>query len=90
MQFNFLNDAFDFYTSYSVKGGSGVCKHSTNFHKITKELCSQVFVYSEGHCTENEYRFHGKKEGKISNGMDMGIRKRKRKTTMKEKRQIIL
>lgn len=27
---------FNSYTSYLVKGRLGVCKHNTNFHKITK------------------------------------------------------
>lgn len=67
MQFNSLKDAFNFYTSYLMKGGFGVCKHSTNFHKITKELCSQAFMCSKGYFRENGYRIHGDEECKISN-----------------------
>lgn len=37
-------------------------------------MCSE-----DGPFKENEYRSHGKKDGKISNGMNMGTRKRKRK-----------
>lgn len=49
------------------------------FIRKEKNYAPKHVCFKEGYFRENEYWVHGEEEGKISNGMDMGTRKRNTK-----------
>lgn len=61
MLFESIEEAANFYKVYTLKGGFGIRRHTTNYSRVTKELCARMFVCSK----EGEYK---KKKKNVEEG----------------------